>query len=136
MKKITIIYLFSCLMVLSACTTYEEGPAFTLATATKRINADWQIKNIFVNGVANTSVTGNIIFNEDNTYTTTGIPDNYFGKTGEWSFVSEKEELLMIFHIDTLKFMKYYEIEKLTADELVIELDESTEKIRIEGITK
>lgn len=84
---------------LSACKKYDEGPAFSLRTKTKRIAREWQIQEYYRNGNIETSQL--IITNYAESYNKNGVHTrtyndkngNLVSETGQWKLDNNKEEI-------------------------------------------
>jgi hypothetical protein len=98
--KLSLIAALGLVVAFAGCKKYEDGPAFSLASAKSRVVNEWKMEKVIENGVDVTSAYAalspgfSIEFKKDNTYAI-----SYFGFTlstaGKWDFDSNKENLLM-----------------------------------------
>lgn len=97
MKKIAIISIISFAMAFafSACTSYDEGPGFTIIPAEKRIVGEWDQKEMYVNDELNEDIVFEFTFNSDGTGTST-ITLGILGSSTddiEWRLNDEKTKV-------------------------------------------
>lgn len=100
-QKISKLFLIIILLggLLSSCKKYEEGPAFSLRTKTKRLSREWQIQEYYRN--ANLETSQLIITNYVESYNKNGAHTrsyndkngNLVSETGQWKFDNNKEEI-------------------------------------------
>lgn len=89
--KLSFVAVLAVLFVFSACSKYEEGPAFSLLTKKARITGEWQVDEVIVNGTALTELddyAGTMTFEKDGTgsYSNAGVTSET-----EWEFSDDKE---------------------------------------------
>jgi hypothetical protein len=95
MKKLAIILsvVAAMTMIFSACTTYEEGPGFTILTPEARIKGTWNQTTFLVNDEdQNNSIISEFTINSDGTGTQRVMFGDLDGGTEdiEWQFNDDK----------------------------------------------
>lgn len=86
-------------ITINSCKKYEEGPAFSLRTKTKRLSREWIIQDYFRNGNNETSqliISGYIeSYNKSGAHSRTYTDKNgdLISETGQWKFDSNKEQI-------------------------------------------
>lgn len=108
-----------------SCTSYENGPAFSLQTPKKRIAGEWHLTDVLVNdkheqtlfdNEANSILTlnsnGSFIYNRETTSTLGEM-------TGQWTFGEDKTELVLT-QTDTVNTgaERIYKITRLSKNEM------------------
>jgi len=100
--KIILAFALCSAMFLTACNKYEDGPAFSLLSAKKRIQGNYEIEKVFVNGNDRTSDTDslNISYIEFSTYEDKTINAmlceivaSKYGRQGAWRLNDVKTEI-------------------------------------------
>ncbi|HEY0030578.1 MAG TPA: hypothetical protein VGC65_07460 [Bacteroidia bacterium] len=128
---------FLCLLWLSSCKKYEDGPAFSLMTKKARIANIWKVDKYLLNGEDKTSSyrlfvtreklviyqSGEFSYNEISNWSWAAP-----AYTGSWKFVSNKEEVEMTPENTTLK-VQTYKILRLKKDELWLERQVSPDSL-------
>ena len=106
MKKQTMMVVVGLLLGVTACGKYEEGPGLSLRSKKARVANEWKVEYAYdhKDQVEITSdFTGEVfVFAKDGSYMKKdgGVTK----KTGTWEFISDKEEIAIIFPDDIDKF--------------------------------
>lgn len=114
-----------------SCSTYEEGPAFSLRSKTARLTGEWEVDKI-----DGDNPDGNLYmeFEDDGDFEMT-IEYSYYGSTysygydGEWEWEDNKESV----EIEVQGDKQEWEITMLTNDELWFE-DENNYEYECEKV--
>jgi len=112
-------------LTVSSCGKYTDGPDFSLKTKKGRLAGEW-VEDTYVNSSGAESTPTNpatVEFERDGTYKSThsGIT-----VTGEWEFVSSKEEIKTSFTVSNVVFSDTRKILRLTNTEFWVEGDNDT----------
>jgi len=119
-------------VMMSSCETYEDGPSFTLVSATNRVANTWKIEKVFVNDVDRSSLFQALI----DTYKVELTKDGELTETfttsmgthtneGTWTFDSNKERIITTISGSTTS----YKILRLKSSEMWLEEIDDGNKI-------
>lgn len=94
---------FTAVILLCACSRYEEGPDFSLQTKTKRISNNWRINTVYDNGADATmsfcesypAYQLNIGTDEKYTISYTLSSTEMYVESGTWKFNNDKTHLIL-----------------------------------------
>ncbi len=89
--------IFSLLLVVTACSKYEEGSKFTVLTKTARMVNTWTLTGSSYNGNAQTLVgTQSWKLEKDGTATYNATSGSFtFSDIGKWAFTSDKASIII-----------------------------------------
>lgn len=107
---------FLLLLMISACSKYEEGPAFSLRSKKSRMVNDWKLVSSDTNGQTYMNPTLYLLKPKKDEKFDMNIKygDQIFSVKGTWEFSNDKERLFLTYENDNNFF---YKIIKLTKDE-------------------
>ena len=90
------------IVVLSACSKYEEGPGLSLRSKTARVSNEWKITYAY--DLSDSVIVSSDYMGEtwtlDNNKVATEMKDGMVNKTGTWEFVGEKEGIVIRYGLD------------------------------------
>lgn len=97
MNKLKVFLFSAVLVVIAACTKYDEGSNFSLLTPKARLVNTWTMTKYEVNGSDETVNNAGleIIFYKDNTFKRTFIFGFQVSEDGDWTFADGKERLIL-----------------------------------------
>lgn len=116
-------------VIVSACSKYEEGPKFTLASKKSRLKGDWKLIGRTINDESEdiSDLSYFIYIEKDGSYSTDWTVDSfYIHDTGHWKFSDDKTGLILT---DADGDQYLYRILKLTKDELKLKDEQSSTEI-------
>ena len=97
MKKIVVAF-FVCVLALSSCKKYPDGPSFSLLSKKERLSNSWVISKVLEDGVDKTGdyqtayKNYNVIINKSGTYSLSyqvlGVVN--YNENGNWTFNGDK----------------------------------------------
>lgn len=130
MKKQTMMIVVGLLLGVTACGKYEEGPGLSLRSKKARVANEWKVEYAFdykEQAEITSDFTGEVfVFSKDGSYIKR--KDGVTKKEGTWDFITDKEEIAIIFPDDIDKFT----ILRLTANEMW--LKDSEEEIHLVSV--
>ena len=128
MKPSTFVLLFATMLGLMACTTYEEGPDFSVLPVNYRVTNTWEWGYSLRNGLNLTGeyADSTIQFREDGVVRICDTMDNC--REGSWNLVRKKTRLQMIFGEQAIA----YEIRMLRRDELWLYYQDPEDTLTVE----
>lgn len=120
MKKSFLIKSFavlSLLLVVTACSKYEEGSKFTVLTKTQRMVNTWTLTSVTYNGDAQTiQGTHKWKLEKDGNATYSYVSGSFtFSDIGKWAFTSDKASIIIT---DSANDSETYEIVQLKNKDL------------------
>lgn len=99
MKHLKLIFFSSLIVLIGACTKYEEGSNFSFISAKNRLVNSWTLTKYEIDGAAQTinSNTGlKMDFAKDNTFTRTWIVGGFqVPESGDWALVDKKLRIVL-----------------------------------------
>ena len=135
MKKIiTLIVLATFIMVGTySCKKYEEGPAISLRTKTKRLTGEWKLDKATQDGIdiINSLPKLEQTFEKDGAYS---MLNNATPFPGTWEFDDKKENILL--KLDGSSDIEKVKIIRLKNDELWFDSEVGTQVVRYYWIPK
>ncbi len=124
-KKLMLVAAVVIMLNFNSCSTYDEGPAFSLRTKTARLTGEWKIDKIDGD---NPGYDVYLEFEDDGDFEMT-FKHSYYGANynysyeGEWEWEDGKETI----EVDVDGDKEEWEITRLTSDELWFEDDYNSE---------
>ncbi|MBO4282848.1 MAG: hypothetical protein J5873_06625 [Bacteroidales bacterium] len=122
--------LLCCLISLSSCKKYEDGPWISFSKPENRIRGIWELSSVYKNGSKTATESPSEVESVDGTWelykTGTVLITYYSGSTilksdGSWVFDDNKEKLDMTFTTRYSSVSRTYKILRLTHKELKLQ---------------
>jgi hypothetical protein len=120
-------------MISYSCSKYDDGPFFSLRTKKGRLVGEWELDKVIQNGQTQSLDSDYDIiweFERDGDFEQTLEYGSYsYGYNGDWEFDNNGEEL----EIEINEYgTQTYEINRLTNNELWIEINDGGDKRELE----
>jgi hypothetical protein len=133
MNKNNVIALTLVMMISYSCSKYDDGPFFSLRTKKGRLVGEWELDKVILNGQTQSLDSDYDIiweFERDGDFEQTLEYGSYsYGYNGDWEFDNNGEEL----EIEINEYgSQTYEINRLTNNELWIEINDGGDKRELE----
>ena len=133
MNKNNVIALTLVMMISYSCSKYDDGPFFSLRTKKGRLVGEWELDKLIQNGQTQSLDSDYDIiweFERDGDFEQTLEYGSYsYGYNGDWEFDNNGEEL----EIEINEYgSQTYEINRLTNNELWIEINDGGDKTEYE----
>jgi hypothetical protein len=133
MNKNNVIALTLVMMISYSCSKYDDGPFFSLRTKKGRLVGEWELDKVILNGQTQSLDSDYDIiweFERDGDFEQTLEYGSYsYGYNGDWEFDNNGEEL----EIEINEYgTQTYEINRLTNNELWIEINDGGDKRELE----
>jgi hypothetical protein len=133
MNKNNVIALTLVMMISYSCSKYDDGPFFSLRTKKGRLVGEWELDKLILNGQTQSLDSDYDIiweFERDGDFEQTLEYGSYsYGYNGDWEFDNNGEEL----EIEINEYgTQTYEINRLTNNELWIEINDGGDKRELE----